>query len=70
MPVLMNRTKGGGAKQTSNQKVDGEIKSFEPCYTRLHPGQSNNIVLASSEVSMYLDKTLKVLGLVRSLGII
>jgi hypothetical protein len=66
---LINRTQGGGGKKISNHKVDSEITSFEPCYTRLSPDQSNNIILPSSEVSMYLDKALKVLGLVSSLSI-
>jgi hypothetical protein len=70
MPVLIDRTQGGSARKISNHEVDSEITSFEPCYTRLSPTQSHNIVLPSSEVSMYLDKALKVLGLVSPLSII
>jgi hypothetical protein len=66
----MDRTCGGGTKETRNHETKGEITSFEPCYTRLSPDHSNNIILPSSEVSMYLDKALKVLGLVSSLSII
>ena len=66
----MNRTRGGGAKEIRNDMTIDEITSFEPCYTRLSPTQSHNIVLPSSEVSMYLDKALKVLGLVSPLSII
>jgi len=65
----MNRTQGGGAKQLLMHETKGEIASFEPCYTRLSPTQFNNVVLPSSEVSMYLDKALKVLGLVGTLSV-
>jgi hypothetical protein len=65
----MNRTRGGGAKEIRNNEMTGEITSFEPCYTRLSPDQSNNIVLPSSDVSLYLDNALKVLGLVSTLSV-
>lgn len=64
----MNRTQGGDAKQMLMHETKGEIASFEPCYTRLSPTHLNNVVLPSSEVSMYLDKALKVLGLVGTLS--
>jgi len=68
--VLIHRTCGGGAREIRNHEMKGEITSFGPCYTRLAPDQRNNIVLPSSQVSTYLDKALKVLGLVSPLNII
>jgi hypothetical protein len=65
----MNRTQGGGAKEIRNDTTRDEITSFQPSHTRLSPNQSYNIVLPSSEVSMYLDKALKVLGLVSTLSV-
>jgi hypothetical protein len=67
--VLTSRTQGGGTKGIRSNEAKGEITSFQPSYTRLAPAQSNNIVLPSSEVSMYLDKALKVLGLVSTLRV-
>jgi hypothetical protein len=65
----MNRTRGGGPRKISKHEVQGETTSFEPCYTRLSSDQSNNIVLPSSDVSLYLDKALKALGLVSTLSV-
>jgi len=65
----MNRTQGGDTTQIRNHETKGEIATFEPCYTRLSPTQFNNVVLPSPEVSMYLDKALKVLGLVGTLSV-
>jgi len=70
MFVLTFRTQGVGGRKISNHETDGQITNFEPCHTRLSPNQSNNIVLPSSQVSVYLDKALKVLGLVSPLNII
>lgn len=40
------------------------LERFEPSYTRLYPDQTNEVVVKSWDLSMYLDRALTALGLV------
>lgn len=62
-----NPTTAGTQEHTKMQNAGPRpLKSFDPSYTRLYPDQANVVVMKSSDVSIYLDRALKALGLVSS----